>query len=267
MSKSPPRSPPGFPARLNHAAPAMHRPQRSVQGASTPATPQATGVGLDSKAMRDRMVRGLRHEGITDERVLQAMGSVERHRFVDTALAGQAYEDTSLPIGLGQTISKPSVVARMIELALQAPGHNPAKLAAKPLGRTLEIGTGCGYQAAVLCELALHVVSIERLRPLFDKASATLQDRRSNRLRLVYGDGRLGHPPNAPYDTMLCAAGGDDLPQAWLDQLALGGRLVAPTHAAAGQAQVLVTVDRTAQGWSRQSHEIVHFVPLRSGIA
>jgi protein-L-isoaspartate(D-aspartate) O-methyltransferase len=264
MSKGPPRSPPGFPARLNHAAPAMHRPQRSVQAAAPgAAATRSAGVGLDSQAMRDRMVRGLRREGIADERVLQAMGAVERHRFVDTALAGQAYEDTSLPIGLGQTISKPSVVARMIELALQAPGRS----AAHSLGRTLEIGTGCGYQAAVLCQLALHVVSIERLRPLFDKASATLQDLRRNRLRLVYGDGRLGHPPNAPYDTMVCAAGGDDIPQAWLDQLAIGGRLVAPTHTTAGQAQVLVTVDRTVQGWSRRSHEIVHFVPLRSGIA
>jgi protein-L-isoaspartate(D-aspartate) O-methyltransferase len=258
------KGPPRFPARLDHNAPALHRPQRAVQ-AAVPAgsTVRSSGIGLDSQAMRDRMVRGLRQEGITDERVLQAMAAVERHRFVDPALAGQAYEDTSLPIGLGQTISKPSVVARMIELALQAPDRTSAK----PLARTLEIGTGCGYQAAVLCQLARHVVSVERLRPLFDKASATLHELRLDRLRLVYGDGRLGHPPNAPYDTILCAAGGDDIPQAWLDQLAIGGRLVAPTHQATGQAQVLVTVDRTAAGWSRQSHEIVHFVPLRSGIA
>jgi protein-L-isoaspartate(D-aspartate) O-methyltransferase len=263
MSKAP-----RFPVRLDQTAPAMHRPQRAVQAASIAPTTsaRASGVGLDSQAMRDRMVRLLQQDGVTNKHVLQAMSVVERHLFVDTALAAQAYEDTSLPIGWGQTISKPSVVARMIELALQAPGR-AATDEKWPLGRVLEIGTGCGYQAAVLCPLAKQVVSVERLRPLFDKASDTLQNLRQDRLRLVYGDGRLGHAPNAPYDTIICAAGGDALPQAWLDQLAVGGRLVAPTQSGAGGAQVLVTVDRSAQGWSRQSHEIVQFVPLRSGIA
>jgi protein-L-isoaspartate(D-aspartate) O-methyltransferase len=254
-----------FPAKLPSTAPSVHRPQRVVQAAAAAAAPRAVGVGLDSQAMRNRLVRLLRDEGLRDERVLQAMASVERHLFVDTALAAQAYEDTSLPIGLGQTISKPSVVARMAELAAVAPGRSNHM--AQPLGRVLEIGTGCGYQAAVLCQLARHVVSIERLRPLFDKASAALQGLRDQRLRLVYGDGRLGHPPNAPYDTIICAAGGEDLPQAWLQQLAVGGRLVAPTQGGPGGAQVLVTVDRHDQGWSRSSHEVVQFVPLRSGIA
>jgi protein-L-isoaspartate(D-aspartate) O-methyltransferase len=216
--------------------------------------------------MRDRMVRLLQQDGVTHEQVLRAMATVERHLFVDTALAAQAYEDTSLPIGWGQTISKPSVVARMIEMALHAPGA-AAAARTQPLGRVLEIGTGCGYQAAVLCQLAKQVVSVERLRPLFDKASTTLHTLRQDRLRLVYGDGRLGHAPNAPYDTIICAAGGDDVPQAWLDQLAIGGRLVAPTQSNAQGQQVLVTVDRSATAWSRRSHEVVQFVPLRSGIA
>jgi protein-L-isoaspartate(D-aspartate) O-methyltransferase len=263
MSKAP-----RFPVRLEQAAPAMHRPQRSVQAASSSqaASARASGVGLDSQAMRDRMVRMLRQDGVTNEHVLRAMATVERHLFVDTALAAQAYEDTSLPIGWGQTISKPSVVARMIEMALQAPGAH-ASARTQPLGRVLEIGTGCGYQAAVLCQLAKQVVSVERLRPLFDKASIILQGQRQDRLRLVYGDGRLGHAPNAPYDTIICAAGGDDLPQAWLDQLAVGGRLIAPTQTNMQGTQVLVTVDRSAATWSRQSHEVVQFVPLRSGIA
>jgi protein-L-isoaspartate(D-aspartate) O-methyltransferase len=243
MSQGGPRSPSRFPARLKSTAPAVHQPQRAVQNASVAAPARASGMGLDSQAMRNRLVRLLRNEGVRDERVLQAIATVERHLFVDAALVAQAYEDTSLPIGLGQTISKPSVVARMAELAALAPGRNRAL--AQPLGRVLEIGTGCGYQAAVLCQLARHVVSIERLRPLFDKASTALSALRDNRLRLVYGDGLLGHAPNAPYDTIVCAAGGDHLPQAWLQQL----------------------VDRDERGWSRSSHEIVQFVPLRSGIA
>jgi protein-L-isoaspartate(D-aspartate) O-methyltransferase len=272
MSKPVPR----FPARLERVAstaaapavPTVHQPQRAVQAASNhkAASAQPSGVGLDSQAMRDRMVRLLRQDGVTHEQVLRAMATVERHLFVDTALAAQAYEDTSLPIGWGQTISKPSVVARMIEMALHAPGA-AAAARTQPLGRVLEIGTGCGYQAAVLCQLAKQVVSVERLRPLFDKASTTLRTLRQDRLRLVYGDGRLGHAPNAPYDTIICAAGGDDLPQAWLDQLAIGGRLVAPTQSNAQGQQVLVTVDRSATAWSRHSHEVVQFVPLRSGIA
>jgi protein-L-isoaspartate(D-aspartate) O-methyltransferase len=216
--------------------------------------------------MRDRLVRLLQQEGIRDERVLAAMQQVPRHRFVDAALVGQAYEDTALPIGLGQTISKPSVVARMIELALQVPAR-AAVDPSRPLGRVLEIGTGCGYQAAVLCQLARGVVSVERLRPLFDKASLTLQSLRQDRLRLVHGDGRAGHAPNAPYDTIISAAGGDDVPAAWLEQLAVGGRLVAPTQQGAGSVQVLVTIDRNAHGTHRTSHEVVQFVPLRSGLA
>jgi protein-L-isoaspartate(D-aspartate) O-methyltransferase len=221
------------------------------------------GLGLDSQAVRARMVQRLRDEGVTCEPVLAALAQVPRHQFVDTALAAQAYEDTSLPIGLDQTISKPSVIARMLSLLFEG----REAMQSGSLGRVLEIGTGCGYQAALLSLLARQVLSVERLRPLFDRARDNLAPLRSDKLRLVYGDGRLGHAPNAPYDAIICAAGGDDVPAAWLEQMALGGRLVAPTRNAAGTGQVLLVVDRSVDGWSRQSHEAVNFVPLRSGTA
>ena len=135
------------------------------------------------------------------------------------------------------------------------------------LGRVLEVGTGCGYQAALLVLLGRSVVSVERLKGLHDKARENLAERRPGDLRLVYGDGRLGHAPRAPYDSIIAAAGGEDLPQSWLDQLAVGGRLVAPLHDAARGGQVLLVVDRTAEGLQRQWHDAVHFVPLKSGAA
>jgi len=246
---------------------AVLRPQRPLQHAAQRAAAQGQGaprgLGLDSAAVRARMVERLRAEGIRCEPVLQALAHVERHLFVDTALANQAYEDTSLPIGLSQTISKPSVVARM--LALLFDGESAR--AAGHLGRVLEIGTGCGYQAALLALLGRGVVSIERLKPLHDKARDNLAGRRRGDLRLVHGDGRLGHGPRAPYDSIVAAAGGDELPAAWLDQLAIGGRLVAPVHDAARGGQVLLVVDRQPQGLSRRVHDAVHFVPLKSGTA
>ena len=241
------------------------RPTTDRPAAATPAVRDAAplGLGLDSQAVRARMVQRLRAGGAVCESVLTAMATVPRHQFVDTALAAQAYEDTALPIGLGQTISKPSVIARMLGLLFE--GREAAQKGS--LGRVLEIGTGCGYQAAVLSLLAQQVISVERLRPLFDRARANLAQLRSDNLRLVYGDGRLGHAPNAPYDAIICAAGGDDVPPAWLEQMAIGGRLVAPTRTAVGAGQVLLVIDRSADGWSRQCHEAVHFVPLRSGTA
>ena len=240
------------------------RPQRHLHEAARDATRRSApqGLGLDSLLVRQRMVQRLRAEGIRCEPVFTAMEAVPRHLFVDTALAIQAYEDTSLPIGHGQTISKPSVVARMIELLYggahaRSQGH---------LGRMLEVGTGCGYQTAVLARLAKRVISIERLRPLFDKASGHLAPWRLDHVRLVHGDGMLGHGPNAPYDSIIAAAGGEALPDAWLDQLAVGGRLVAPMHRPGGGGQVLVVVDRHEQGCHRTEHEAVHFVPLKSGI-
>ncbi len=183
--------------------------------------------------------------------------------FVDSALATQAYEDTSLPIGHGQTISKPSVVARMLALLFEG----ETARATGSLGRVLEIGTGCGYQAALLARLGRGVVSIERLRPLHEKARQHLREVHAAPVRLLHGDGRLGHAPAAPYDSIVAAAGGDDLPEAWLDQLAPGGRLVAPVHDGGGGGQVLVVVDRVGDGLQRRRLEGVHFVPLKSGTA
>jgi protein-L-isoaspartate(D-aspartate) O-methyltransferase len=262
---------PRFPAMLGPpaapragAAPALVRPQRPLAEAARDAARRVapSGLGMDSAAVRARMVQRLRSDGIADEAVLAAFGDVLRHRFVDSALATQAYEDTSLPIGLGQTISKPSVVARMLALARQT----SATRERGTLGRVLEVGTGCGYQAALLARLARHVISVERLKPLYDKARQHLaEDAGLPRIRLVWGDGRLGHGPNAPYDTIVAAAGGEDLPPAWLDQLADGGRLVAPVHDGRGQA--LVVVDRDGDRFHRQSFETVLFVPLKSGVA
>ena len=240
------------------------RPQRDVAAAHADARRSnvPSGHGLDSAGVRMRMAERLRTGGVTEPLVLAAFGRVPRHLFVDTALATQAYEDTSLPIGHGQTISKPSVVARMLELLLA--GKNARRLG--HLGAVLEIGTGGGYQAALLCEMSLRVVSMERLKPLHDKAKTALEAMRSSRLRLVYGDGMLGHAPGAPYDSIVSAAGGVDVPECWLAQLAVGGRLVSPTEQGA-LGQALVVIDRHEEGYERRVHEGVRFVPLKSGIA
>ena len=216
----------------------------------------ATGLGLDSQAVRARMVQKLAVQGVQDSRVLAAIGQVERHRFVDSALVNQAYEDTSLPIGLGQTISKPNVVARMLELLV--------KNCDGKLGRVLEIGTGCGYQAALLAQLAVEVYSIERLRGLHDRARDNLRPFKVANLHLLFGDGMAGYARGAPYAAIIAAAGGEALPKAWLDQLAIGGRLVAPVQGASG-AQALVVIDKTARGITQTLLEAVHFVPLKSG--
>ncbi len=227
--------------------------KHAVQGLQKPLP---AGVGLDSQAVRTRMVEKLAKQGVQDAAVLAAMGQVERHRFVDTALANQAYEDTSLPIGLGQTISKPNVVARMLELLREGKGER--------LGRVLEIGTGCGYQAAVLSHLASEVYSIERLRGLHEKARENLRHFRLANVHLLFGDGMEGFAKGAPYAAIIAAAGGEAIPPAWIAQLAVGGRLVAPMQTASGQ-QALVVIDKTAQGIRQTVLEAVHFVPLKSG--
>jgi protein-L-isoaspartate(D-aspartate) O-methyltransferase len=269
---------PGFPVRLkpdagvpsatkiaikniaDHArkqgATALKVPQNSVQ---KPLSSAPSGLGLDSQAVRARMVQKLAAQGVTDPQVLAAMGQVERHRFVDSALVNQAYEDTSLPIGLGQTISKPNVVARMLELINHGYQGRPGKL-----GRVLEIGTGCGYQAALLGQLATEVYSIERLRGLHDKARENLRPFRLPNVHLLFADGMIGYAKGAPYAAIISAAGGEALPQQWIDQLAVGGRLVAPLQAANG-VQALVVVDKTAHGIKQTLLEAVHFVPLKSG--
>ena len=192
------------------------------------------------------------------------MGTVERHRFVDSALVNQAYEDTSLPIGLGQTISKPGVVSRMLELLRQGELGQDGKL-----GRVLEIGTGCGYQAAVLSLLAAEVYSMERLRGLHDKARENLRFMRLHNLHLLFGDGMVGYAKGAPYAAIIAAAGGEAVPRAWVDQLAVGGRLVAPVTTGQGAAgsQSLMVLDKTPQGVRQTVLEAVLFVPLKSGVA
>jgi protein-L-isoaspartate(D-aspartate) O-methyltransferase len=259
---------PGFPLKLEKASPAPRSlkataPVKSavksaVQSDVRSASAPSQNLGMDSSAVRQRMVQKLAAQGLQDPMVLQAMGTVERHRFVESALVAQAYEDTSLPIGLGQTISKPNVVARMIELLRE--GANGK------LGRVLEIGTGCGYQAAVLSHVATEVYSIERLKGLHEKARANLRHFRLANVHLLFGDGMLGYPKGAPYAAIISAAGGESVPQAWLDQLAVGGRLVAPTLTASGQ-QALMVIDKTPQGFKQNVLEAVHFVPLKSGVS
>ncbi len=247
---------PSFPARLDFSG-TQAKPAKPVPAANA----VSQGVGMDSGAVRMNMVRKLAGQGITDAAVLSAMGLIERHRFVDSALVNQAYEDTSLPIGLGQTISKPGVVARMAELLRQG--------VTRQLGRVLEIGTGCGYQAAVLSQLATEVYSIERLRGLHEKARVNLRHLRLANLHLLFGDGMLGYPKGAPYAAIIAAAGGEAVPQAWIEQLAVGGRIVAPVHngpAAAGQ-QALLVIDKTPQGLRQTLLEPVLFVPIKSGVA
>ena len=244
---------PSFPAKLDTGS-------KTTKPKTVP-TNTATGFGLDSSTVRARMVQKLAQQGIEDTGVLEAMGRIERHRFVDSALANQAYEDTSLPIGLGQTISKPNVVARMIALLREAPG-----VQGQMMGRVLEIGTGCGYQAALLSLVAREVYSIERLRGLHDKARENLRPMRLPNVHVIFGDGMLGYAKGAPYSAIIAAAGGEAIPQNWIDQLAMGGRIVAPMQDASGQ-QALVVIDKTAQGLKQVLLEPVLFVPLKSGIA
>ncbi len=251
---------PTFPARIA-AAPALSAARRPASAASAaPATPG--GIGLDSHAVRVRMVEKLAAQGITDRAVLGAMSAVERHRFVDSALVNQAYEDTSLPIGLGQTISKPNVVARMLELLQGGRREVSGKL-----GRVLEIGTGCGYQAAVMSLIASEVYSIERLRGLHDKARENLRPLRLPNVHLLFGDGMAGFAKGAPYAGIVAAAGGDAVPQAWVDQLAVGGRIIAPMTTSAGRQSLIVIEKKSEREVQQSVLEAVHFVPLKSGIA
>ena len=259
---------PGFPLRMSAVTDPLSATEKIAKGSRelnvtgqnsilhTVKNSRSSGLGLDSQTVRSRMVQKLAAQGVSDSRVLAALGQVERHRFVDSALVNQAYEDTSLPIGLGQTISKPNVVARMLELLVQGRDGK--------LGRVLEIGTGCGYQAALLAQLASEVYSVERLRALHERARVNLRALRVANLHLIFGDGMLGYASGAPYAAIIAAAGGEALPQAWLDQLAVGGRLVAPLQGIKG-AQALVVVEKTADGFSQTILEAVHFVPLKSG--
>jgi len=214
---------------------------------------ELSGIGMTSQRTRARMIERLRADGIRDERVLAAMAAVPRHIFVEEALASRAYEDMALPIGLKQTISQPFVVARMIELLA----------AGRELGKTLEIGAGCGYQAAVLAQLAKDVYAVERLAPLLDKARANLRHLRLFNVRLKHADGNLGLADAAPFDTIILAAAAGRVPQALLGQLAVGGRMVLPLG---GAEQALCLIERNARGYTETRLEAVHFVPLVAGV-
>jgi protein-L-isoaspartate(D-aspartate) O-methyltransferase len=222
-------------------------------GTALSATPSG---GLISERVRARMVERVRELGVRDERVLAAMRRVERHRFVDQALASRAYEDTALPLGFGQTISQPYVVARCAELALSG--------AIDPKGSTaLEVGTGCGYGAAVLSELFGTVYSIERVRALHELARSNLRPLRIANLRLAFGDGMLGLPSEAPFGAIVCTAAADEMPPAWVEQLAPQGVMVAPLGR---EAQVLTVLSRNPEGRIvRREYEPVRFVPLLQG--
>lgn len=240
----------------------LHRPQTLLAQAKAvdAQLAQATGLGMDSVGVRSRMLDKMRALGIHDERVLSALGTVPRHLFVDTALAHQSYEDTALPIGHGQTISKPSVVGLMIQLLMEGAWAKEAR----GLGSCLDIGTGCGYQAAVLSLLASEVVSVERIRALHDKAQRLIRLAGVQRVKLVFGDGMGDFGGEGRFHSIVSAAVGETLPPSWLSQLVVGGRLVAPLATEDGK-QRLAVVDRNAKGWVRQDLDVVQFVPLKSG--
>jgi protein-L-isoaspartate(D-aspartate) O-methyltransferase len=212
------------------------------------------GIGMTSERTRLRMIEGLRREGITDERVLAAMTEIPRHVFVEEGIASRAYEDVPLPIGHGQTISSPAIVALMTQLLLEK----------RPMDKVLEIGTGCGYQTAVLARLVKEVYTIERIAPLMDKARRHLRDLRFYNVRFKHADGHAGYAEGGPYDGILMAASATHVPEALKQQLAVGGRMVLPVGT---EDQWLYVVDRMENGFVEQKREAVRFVPLLPGIA
>ena len=210
---------------------------------------------MTSLRTRERMLVRLREQGIKDEVVLSAISAIPRHIFVDEALSIRAYEDVSLPIGFGQTISQPYIVARMSEILRNG----------KPLVKVLEIGTGCGYQTAVLSKLAKEIYSVERIRPLVMKARGHLRELKCINVKLDHADGNMGLPQLAPFDAILVTAAASHIPQDLLDQLAIGGRLVIPVGT---DEQILYLVERVSQLDYRQSKlEPVKFVPLLGGVS
>lgn len=218
-------------------------------------TRQHSGIGMTSQRTRMRMVERLRAQGIRDEVVLAVMGQVPRHVFVDEALASRAYEDIALPLGFGQSISSPYTVARMTELAR----------AGGALDKVLEIGTGCGYQAAVLSRVAKEVYSIERLAPLLAKARKHFRELRLLNVRLRHGDGQAGMPEVAPFGAIVMTAAATHVPRDLLEQLAVGGRMILPM--AQNAEQRLCVIERSAHGYVEKRMDVVKFVPLLPGVA
>jgi len=217
--------------------------------------PTQSGIGMTSLRTRERMLVRLREQGLKDEVVLSAISAIPRHIFVDEALSIRAYEDVALPIGFGQTISQPYIVARMSEILRNG----------KPLQKVLEIGTGCGYQTAVLSKLAKEVYSVERIRPLVMKARGHLRELKCLNVKLGHADGALGLPDLAPFDSIIVTAAASHIPQDLLDQLAIGGRLVIPVGT---EEQVLTLVERKSEKDYRHTKlEPVKFVPLLGGVS
>jgi protein-L-isoaspartate(D-aspartate) O-methyltransferase len=216
----------------------------------------SAGIGMTSQRTRARMVERLRAKGIRDERVLGALGSVPRHAFVEEALASRAYEDTALPIGFSQTISQPYVVARMIELLLEG----------KTAGKVLEVGTGCGYQAAVLASIFPEVYSIERIKALLERARRNLLGLRLANLRLAHGDGYAGLEQAAPFHSIIVAAAAPRIPEALLRQLAPGGRMILPVSDGKN-GQRLVLIERNGRAYLESELDPVRFVPMEAGKA
>lgn len=243
------------PASLSQQTAMQNLSSKESLAKAEPRTLQDPNDGVRStEAFRNAMVQRLAQKGITDNLVLQSMQAVPRHLFLDSALGTQAYIDASLPIGHQQTISQPYIVARMIEVMRNR----------QSMTRVLEVGTGCGYQAAVLSLLAEHVYSIERIRGLHELAKANLRPMRIANIRLHYGDGRLGLPDLAPFDGIILAAAGIEVPDLLLQQLRIGGRLVAPVG---DKQQVLLMIERQSRNqWHRTVLEPCNFVPLHSGV-
>jgi protein-L-isoaspartate(D-aspartate) O-methyltransferase len=216
--------------------------------------PSKSGIGMTSLRTRDRMLTRLREQGIQDEVVLSAIAEIPRHIFVDEALSIRAYEDVSLPIGFGQTISQPYIVARMTEILR----HGGA------LNKVLEIGTGCGYQTAVLSKVATEVYSLERIRPLVMKARTHLRTLKCVNVKLDHADGSIGLPDYGPFDGIIVTAAASHVPEELLKQLAINGRLVIPVGTT---NQVLTVIERTAKEYIQTKLEPVKFVPLLGGVS
>jgi protein-L-isoaspartate(D-aspartate) O-methyltransferase len=214
------------------------------------------GVGMTSQRTRDRMIHRLSEQGIIDERILTIMRTTPRHIFIDEALASRAYEDTALPIGYYQTISQPYIVARMTELLFENKST---------MSNVLEIGTGCGYQTAILAQLADSVYSVERLLPLQKKAKAHTELLKLKNIRYLHSDGGWGWEDYAPYDGILVAAAPNEIPQALLEQLVVGGVMVIPVANQEDGTQALKRITRTESSFQIEEVEPVSFVPFLSG--